>query len=405
MKRARLWTWLALVLLLVLASACGGGTESTPTPQGQPQPAAVQPTPTQPPTKPTSQPTPISAKPTPAPNTSPTRAEPDTSSNAEQPPKVTFGLPRNAQNIQDFRAHFIVRVIAEGLPDKEGMPSDMPLLEWTIEQTRDPAAKRMVMEGMMIRDNMRGEAREQGVMEIIQVEDKVWMKAGGSVLMITDSETPKPDEDLKDLSSMFSATDWEKQGQETVNGFDTIHYHTEVDLTKMQSSGLGFAHAYLGKLGIMPMDVRPQELTGDVYATEDGLVVKAVYRTTYVAKTEGKEIPVTEEVTYEVEGTNLGLVIQPPEMETPSSVIPLPESAQILMSMSGMNIYEIPSMNMADVLAFYRETLPQEGFAIVQDLASPDEGGMIQVSKEGKKYMLLLQVEGEKVTVAVQETP
>ncbi len=391
------WTLLTMIFLLAVLAACGGA-KATPTavaPAEQAPPAAsptpVPPTPTP---KPTNTPTPIPSTPTPTPTFTP---KPQT--------KITFAPVEEAADIQDVRLRMRVSISGE-MEDLQAYKGK-PVMEWVMEVTRNPPAKRLVMTGVMV-GMMGGEQQGENVLEFIQVGDRMWMKAGGTWMMVTSPEQRpgNPEEELRAYLGTFSPEEWKEVGHEKVAGFDTTHYHIEVEAEKVAAvPTLGFFSAFLESLGkAANVEARPVRFVGDVYATDADVIMKASYSLSFQVTQDDKTLPVTETLEYEVEEVNTGLVIKPPQVEVATTPIPLPEGAQLTMSMGKMQVYTVRDMALKDVLAFYEERLPQEGFTIEFKTVSPDQGGMWGISKDGKTYSLMVGASSaNEVSITIQE--
>ncbi len=395
---SRRWTWFVMLGLLVVLSACGGA-KATPAggPPTQAISRAVTPTPAPPtPTpEPTNTPTPTPVPPTPTPTPTFTAA----------PERAVEFIPvEQAAHIQDVRLRMRVKITGE-IEELQSY-GDTPVMEWLLEITRNPPAKRLVMKGLMA--EMMGEQQgEEGALEFIQVGDQMWMKMGGVWIMATspDVESTNPEEALYDYLGTFSPGDWKEVGRETIAGVETTHYRLEVDATGMAGMvGLGFLPTLLQRLGKeASVDAQIVRFVSDVYATDEGVILKASYSLSFQITEDGKAVPVTETLEYEVEGINLGLVIEPPQVEVAPAPVPLPEAAQLSMSMGNMQVYTVSNMTVQEVVAFYEERLPQEGFAIEFKTVSPDQGGMWRISREGKTYTLMVGPSGAgEVAITIQ---
>lgn len=394
---SRRWTLFTMVVLLAVLAACGGArvspTTVPPTAEATrvPTPTPLPPTPTP---KPTNTPTPTPVPPTPTPTFTPM---PQT--------KVTFIPVEKAADIQDARLRMRVSITGE-MEDLQPYKGK-PVMEWMMEVTRNPPAKRLVMTGLMAQ-MMGGGQQEDNVLEFVQVGDQMWMKVGGTWMMVTSPEQRpgNPEEELRAYLGTFSPEEWKEVGHEKVAGFDTTHYHIEVDAEKVAAvPALGFFSAFLESLGKgANVEARPVRFVGDVYATDADVIMKASYSLSFQVTQDDKTMSVTETLEYEIEGVNLGLVIKPPQVEVPTAPIPLPEGAQLTMSMGKMQVYTVRDMALKDVLAFYEERLPQEGFTIEFKTVSPDQGGMWSISKDGKTYSLIVGTSStNEVSITVQE--
>lgn len=321
----------------------------------------------------------------PAPETAPAQAEQPTLPPPTQPPSNAPSMSQagnwyvRPENVQDFRARFTLWVSGEGLP--QGVSQDTPYWTWTLEATRQPPARRIVVSGSAM-------GGEQNAMEVIEVEDKMWVRMEDTWVLATGQTPPDIDEDMDQLSGPFGSVDWREVGREQINGFDTVHYRAEVDLPAGTAWGLmdRLAQA-MGTEG----RITASRFEGDVYVAGEGLVVRALYRLRHTVEAQGKTTQITEEMHYELEGVNLGLTIEIPEMagQTSGADVPLPEGAQMITAMQGMMVYEV-SGSVADVVTFYEQALPAQGFTITSKQVNPMTGGMFMVTKGDQRYIIVI---------------
>ncbi|GEM_PF-6285149 len=407
---------LMLVFVFLLAACGGGGGQDATMPDEygggavEPEAQAPAPTPTLPPAPPT---------PTPAPT--PTSAPSGTEGQAaEGGGLLSFFFPteRKAEEIRDFRVRYTQRVKVEG----EGVPEEfsaqyrdgLVLMDMTMEVTTEPPASRTVVRGLYammggLATGGPGQGEEGGepVMEMIQIGNDVWFKMGENWTYFSQEEsTFDPESVLADFKEYAGVEGWEQVGTETVNGFETVHYRAS-----LSADGLGeiVQSPLADMMGLMvteflPSDLRFEGFTGDLYVTEDELLVKAMYATTWRGTNEeGQEVAVTSEFSYEIEGVNLGITVEPPEdMAEAEQVVPLPEGAKRTGAFGGIQSYTVSDMSLEEVMAFFEEALPANGFTITQTFTVPN-GGMFQASKDGKTYMISVDAQGGQVSISIIE--
>jgi len=74
-----------------------------------------------------------------------------------------------------------------------------------------------------------------------------------------------------------------------------------------------------------------------------------------------------EEIIFEVLDLNSGITIElPAEAEVPETSVPLPEGATLQSAFAGTLVYGVSGATLDDVVAFYDEALPQNGFTVTQ---------------------------------------
>ncbi len=233
-------------------------------------------------------------------------------------------------------------------------------------------------------------------------------KSGDEWMFFTQEEEAfDPQSDLEMFKDFISGVDWQRVGSETVNGFQTTHYRVEISPSEISGTPGAFLDM-LSQLGTSMQNVEfvVEQITGDAYVTDDGLLIKAVYTTTWRGEQEGKEIRVTEEFSYQIEGINLGITIEAPASIEVEEDVPLPEGAVRTGLIMGMRTYKVTGMSVDDVVAFYEEALPANGFTVDSKFTQPGTGGMIQANKEGTNYTIIVSPEDDgsvNITVMPEE--
>ncbi|MDQ7028712.1 MAG: hypothetical protein Q9O62_02490 [Ardenticatenia bacterium] len=295
-----------LFVFVLLLAACGGagGQEATMPDEyggGAVETEAQAPTPTPAPPQ-AEAPTPTPVPPSPTPTSAPSGPG-DEPSDREGSGVLSFLFPTElkVEEIQDFRVRYVQRVKAEG----EGVPEEfkaqyrdgLVLMDMTMDVTVEPPANRTVMRGLYammggLMTGGPGEGADGGelVMEMIQVEDDVWIKMGENWTYFSQEEsTFDPQAVLSDFKEYVGVDGWEQVGTETVNGFQTVHYSVNIAADGVVE---GVQNPLMDLMGLMtaeflPSDLRFEGVTGDLYVTQDELLIKAVYTTMWQGKKRG----------------------------------------------------------------------------------------------------------------------
>lgn len=382
----RRWTWCLLIATMWLLVACGGQSSApgnaTPSSETSSDSSA---SPTATILAPTETPSPTA---TPAPTATATPGETTTTLPA-------FRLPEDVADIQDARLHYVVRVRAEE-GDISTIEEDTALVEWTMELTREPPARHIIMEGALAALGAGVTGNEAPQVELIQIESDTWVRMGDQWILVAQQEAPSVEDDLGNILQMVSLGALEAEGRETVNGFETVHYHAEWNAAVLgEPMTLGFLGAFVEALG-GDVQVQPEQVVLDVYATEDGLIVKSVYQIHHQVSQGDQSASLVEEILFEVQAVNTGITIEPPsEAEVPETSVPLPEGATLQSAFAGTLVYGVPGATLDDVVAFYDEALPQNGFTVIQRAIMAGQGGFIQAEKDGTVYQIVIGADAE----------
>jgi len=276
------------------------------------------------------------------------------------------------EGLDSYRARFS----AEWVPE-EGEGETFSFEE---AHTRNPAAQRLAMEGMM----------EDESVEIVQIEDQSWMCTGGACTQMqadpeelasgfSDAALFNPGETLDDADTRFV-------GRETVNGVQTRHY--ELDLTAMET-------AFLAQGDV-------SDPSGEVWVADEPDLPQLAVR--FVMSWTEIRDGVTGEAgfTYETYDINQPFTIEPPEGAGASGLpedVPAYPNGEQTFSMEGMTSFETADP-VADVAEFYRNGLAAEGWTAESD---DDFDGLVQQqwTKDGRTLNVMVSEEDDVTSVII----
>lgn len=262
--------------------------------------------------------------------------------------------------LQSYRTRFV----------KEWKPQEGEPEVTTIEDahTRDPAARRLVIEGMA----------DAEMVEIVQIVDRAWMCSKGTCnSMQADPEEVASgftDAVLFDPEDVLDATTATLVGQETVNGVETRHYR--LSLTAMEA-----AFAAQG-------DVTNVE--GEAWVADEADLPTFAVRLEMSWTEERSEGKGQISFVYETYDVNAPFTIEPPEGSEDSGLpedVPVYPNGEEVLSTPGMSAFETQD-SVEDVADFYRQELESEGWTNETD---NDVGDMVQqVWKKGERALTLV---------------
>ncbi len=376
------------VAALVLGAACrggGGAPTATIAPEATPAPAPV-------------------ASPTAAPASATTLPSPPTPTSETTGQQIlSFLLPIDAQvgDIRDYRLRYVNRMTVEGEQLPPNIPAELLLWDFTMEAVIDPPATRTVMRSAYPGPGTSATPAAELGFEMIQIGDTAWIKSGDRWLPMTQMPPQDPKRPLEDLAQLFArGPAWDRVGTETVNGFATTHYRYESSSPDAAIWASVFGTAMLAS-SVELTDVQVGSVTFDAYLTDDDLLVRGIIRAVASGRLGGNPVTMTQEQTYDLEGVNLGITIEAPQVETRPVDVPLPEGATHKETLLGMTTYAVSGMSVDEVVAFYQEALPANGFTIGMSSTEPGQGGLIEASKDGKTYYISIALENGEVTITV----
>jgi len=263
---------------------------------------------------------------------------------------------------------------------------------WTMEEdlTREPLAQRTAMSST---SQLEGEAGQFGSFEVITVGDmSYWItkEADGaeSCTSMSSGEATNPQEGVFTPDIMGEINDAKYLGTDTVNGVRARHYAWEENSLPVW----GFSG-----------------VKGDVWMAADGeYVVK------YVAEASGKGMlfgSSQEEGTvhfeYGLTDVNGAFTIEPPaECEVPATDIPIMADAEDKMTFGTTVSYSSPSA-LADVVAFYQEEMPKNGWQASGEPMSAEGFASLEFTKDGRTagLMLTYDADAKKTNAFISVTP
>jgi len=278
---------------------------------------------------------------------------------------ITSGL----QSLDSYRSHFTMTF--EGATDGD---TEQWVLEMDIEYVRDPSAQRVVVRG--------GEAGEG--FESVQIGDRQYAVFGEGQCISSsadesdamDAEFFEPDDIIGGLAKAHRV-----RPDERVNGILCRHY-------AFDETGItwgGFSHA-----------------EGEAWVAVEGeYVVKYILQADGKNPTTGDEGHIGWE--YEVRDVNEPITIEPPAgCETAESEFPIMPDASDVTTMGGMVMYTSAS-SFDDVLAFYREQMPADGWSDTGDSFTSPGSAMLSYTKEDRAATITLTGEDGAVSVIIME--
>ncbi len=293
----------------------------------------------------------------------------------EQPAQPALDADALA-GLESYRARFS----AEWKPE-EGEPE---VLMFEEARTRNPSARRLVMEGMMAGESV----------EIVQIGDQSWMCSGGACSQMQ----ADPDELASTFSdaAMFDPGDVMDEenatfvGREENNGLQTRHY--TLDLTSMQAAFLAQGEV--------------SDVTGEVWIADEPDLPTFAVRFEMSWTENRQDIAGQVSFVYETYDVNAPFTIEPPEGAEKSGLpedVPIYPNGEEVFSMEGMTSFNV-SDGVADVASFYREKLTAAGWTAESD--DEMEALVQQVWKKGKQTLSLMVAEqdgGSSVMITLEE--
>jgi hypothetical protein len=277
---------------------------------------------------------------------------------------VSSGL----QSLDSYRSSF--KMAFEGTTGGE---AEQWAYEMDVETVRDPFAQRVVI---------RGSDVEEAV-ESVQIGDRQYLVLGqGQCISSSADESDTMDTEIFEPDDVIGglAEARRVRPDEKVNGVLCRHY-------TFDESNVGwgtFAHA-----------------EGEVWVAVEG-----DYVVRYTLQADGKT-PVTGdeeghiEWEYEVRDVNAPITIEPPAgCESAESDFPIMPDATDMTTMGGMVMYTSAS-SFDDVLAFYQEQMPANGWSDTGDPFISSDNAMLGYSKEGRSVTITLAREDGTVSVLI----
>ena len=276
---------------------------------------------------------------------------------------VTSGL----EALDSYASHLEVATLEGGTATPTGT------LVMDTEYVREPRAERVVM---------RSGGSEDAV-EIIQVGGQQYFVLGEGQCMSSQAEEGdtlgaegmQPDDLVGELQGAKRVLP-----DETVNGVLCRHY--TFDQNALTGTG-AFSSAQ-----------------GEVWVSVEGeFVVKYVLQAQGSDSSTGQETEFT--MLYELREVNSGLTIEPPAgCEANQSDFPTMADATNVTSMSGILMYESASP-LADVVAFYQEQMPAQGWAAAGDATITADTAMLSYTKDGGTASIIISSSEGTVSVMI----
>ena len=287
------------------------------------------------------------------------------------PPEVASDA---LEGLDSYRGRIVWQWTSE-----EGTPEYM---EMEIEETRDPPAKRYVI-------NAEGES-----MEWIQIGDTTWICSDGSCIQSQQNEEMTAAFGqgpmifgLENASEFLEGTEYEYLGQETVNGVRTRHYI----LTP-------------SPMMLMPLTAgEVDDIHSEVWIANESGLPAYMARFTFSWKGTHEGEAGSGEYTFDIYDVNVDITIEPPE-EAGSGLpedIPLYPNATNVVTMEAMATFTSPD-DPATVADFYRTELATLGWNPETDESM---GGIIMQTwtKEGRQLTLTISPMEEGCSVLIGE--
>ena len=276
---------------------------------------------------------------------------------------VTSGL----QSLDSYRANFKMAVT-----DTAGGGTEEWAYEMDMEVVRDPSAQHMVIQG--------GAAAE-GVFEMFQIGDTRYITMGEGQCISTSAEDEAMNAEMFEPGDVIGGLSNARRVRpdQDVNGIRCRHY--EFDQTGLTWGGFGKAE-------------------GEVWVAVDGeYVVKYLLQAEGKGPTSGKEGHL--EWVYEIRDVNQPISVEPPAgCGAAESEYPMMADATDLTTMENMVMYTSAS-SLDDVLAFYKEQMPADGWSETGDSITSEGTAMQSYTKEGVTVSLTLTEQDGKVTVLI----
>jgi hypothetical protein len=369
---------LILLALLLAVTACGGSEEAPAAPAAEAPAAATESVAQQQPAAPTATPVPPTATPVP-PTATPELTEEEVTLSEDQLAAL--------EKLESYR--LVVTFSSKGT-DAEGEPID-DMAEIVTEYTRDPEARRMVMNFV---DNTDPSA-EQDAMESFQIGTDMYMFAGEDVgwMRVSTEESPFADPELSMITSGNIFSDLEEMRRvrpdERISGIDSRHYE--------------FDEQVLGR--VFGQDAGNVTATGDVWIAKDGGFVTKYVLTIEVAGGNGGIFDPTLtngviEMSFELQDVNGDISIELPEEAAAgatlagfSGAFPMPDGSRVQAASANFTIVE-SDVPVAEVLAFYEQALAELGWT-KDEAGSMTMGDMASYTftKDGVNLSLLVSLD------------
>jgi hypothetical protein len=289
--------------------------------------------------------------------------------------EYNFDEASDLTKLAAYRAHYTYKW--EGTKDGKKETGSWDMIE---EFVKDPPARRIAWGGMGA-----GGASGEGTLEFVQIGTETYMNTGSGWLSMSTGEQDlfKGNAFLTDPMGLVSGNRGKLvQRGAPVNGVSADHYAFDETTT----TGL----ASLGTI---------TKAKGDVWVSPDlQIVVK------YAAHYEGKNLAIgggedgSLDISLDLTDVNKPFIIQKPEGIKPAMPedIPVMDGATDVTAISGFVSFKT-TQSVADVTAFYVQTMPGKGWATGEGLTE----GMLSFKKGERSATILIQAEDGKTTVTI----
>lgn len=363
MKRTKILTLVCIGLTLA-ALACGplgGGAQTTSTDKATPAAGGVGAGTS--PTKP-----PATGGGGEASPTKPASPEGDLSLSS-----LTEGL----KDLESYKANMFIKFDGK---DDQGQPVN-GTMEMQEEFTKEPQAQRITVKTSGLSED------KAGTMEMITIGEASYLvlqdAEGKKTCISTSASDSKPSQSLFSPDAMGGISGAKYVGTETVNGVQAKHY------TWKEGSGLtglGFTKA-----------------NGETWvAVDGGYVVK------YTAQATGKGALFgasnnegTVAIEYNLAEVNGSFKIEPPSgCESPATDIPIMADAKDK-SMFGEMVTYTSASAFADVVQFYKDEMPKNGWAASGEPVESEGYAMLEYTKDNRKAQVMISEDKDKKIINV----
>ena len=354
-KLIRMLIPLSLLLGLTLACGLSGGGGEAPPPSEAPSGAEEAPSPTEAPSGVEEAPSPTEA--------------PAGGGETEEEEISLSSVSSGLQNLDSYRSHF--EMTFDGTTEGE---AEHWVYEMDAEYVREPFAQHLVMR---VPDAKEG-------FEMVQIGDVQYIIFEDQCMSTSVSEDEAMDTEILDPEDIIGGLEnaHRVRPDERVNGILCQHY--TFDETAIVGVGIGgLTHA-----------------EGEAWVAVDG-----DYVVRYTLEADGKD-PATGdeghiEWEYEIRDVNVPITIEPPSgCEAAESEFPMMPDASDLTTMAGMTMYTSAS-SFDDVLAFYQEQMPANGWSDTGDTFITSDTAMLSYAKEERTATVTLTGEDETVSVVI----
>ena len=281
-----------------------------------------------------------------------------------------FISPQLAQDIHAFRIRISYNIVSADDTSKEVMKTEGEYINDT------PPSNRIVM---TVDANEESEAER---VEYIRIGTKVWMHYADQWMSLDDDSVDFLSDMLPNASDTADM-DWEKIGEEEVNGIKTTHYR--VTDTYGTADWLKEAEAETND----EFNFTAEKI--DIYVSKDNVIIKQeIHAEGEMTAEDGSTQPVSMDFNFDVYDINANdIIIKPPSDEefNSGSQLPLPENAKSTLNSVAFSTYNISDGNIESVVAFY-ETNAE--ITISSNMGSAETGYILVVQYAEKDYTLTI---------------